>query len=47
MKSKKLEQIMKESGWIRTSRINAGKEYIEWIKDGFMIDEDDIIKEKK
>ena len=44
-KDKTLDEIMKESGWIKTTRVNAGKEYLEWIKEGFLIDETDIGRE--
>jgi hypothetical protein len=41
-----LEEVMKESGWVRTERENAGKVYVEYIKNGFIIDEEDILEEK-
>lgn len=39
---KTIEQVMKESGWLRGERENGGRVYIEYTKDGFMIDEEDI-----
>jgi len=45
MKPPTIEQIMKQGGWLRTTRSNAGKVYVEYIKDGWLIDEGDIVKE--
>jgi len=41
----KLEEMMKADGWKKTKRINAGKVYVEWSKQGFAIDEEDIMEE--
>jgi len=45
--TKKIEEIMKESGWSRSERKNCGKIYVEYRKDGLVIDEDDISQEEK
>jgi len=39
----KLEDMMFKDGWKQSRRLNAGKLYITWHKDGFEIDNDDII----
>ena len=39
---KSIEIIMNESGFIKTTRWYAGKIYVEYLKDGICIDEDDI-----
>lgn len=41
----KLEEIMKKSGWLKTERVNAGKVYVEFHREGFVIDEEDIMEE--
>jgi len=40
----KLEEFMKNEGWVKTEETNYGRIYTSWIKKGFMIDEDDITK---
>ena len=40
-----LDDIMIKSGFLRTERTNRGKTYIEFSKDGFVIDKEDIIDE--
>ncbi len=44
---KSLTQLMIDSGWERQERINAGKCYVEWIRDGYIVDEDDIKNSKE
>ena len=39
-----IKQLMLNSGWQRQERINAGKCYVEWTRDGYLVDEDDITK---
>ena len=39
----KLEEMMLEDGWKKVTSMNAGKIYVEWHKQGFLIDEGDII----
>jgi hypothetical protein len=46
MPKKTIEQIMREGGWLRSERENGGKVYIEYVRDGFLIDESDIVEEK-
>ncbi len=41
---KSLTQLMMDSGWQRQERVNAGKCYVEWTRDGYVLDEDDIFK---
>jgi len=40
-----IEMIMQKEGWIRKERMNAGKQYIEFHKNGIGIDIDDIWEE--
>lgn len=42
-----IEKIMIKEGWTKTSKINAGKEYITFHKNGLVIDLDDINEETK
>jgi hypothetical protein len=42
---KTIEAIMMDDGWERHSTWNAGREYIEFHKNGLIIDLDNIIKE--
>ncbi len=44
MEMRSITHLMIESGWQRQERVNAGKFYVEWTREGFMIDEDDITK---
>jgi len=39
-----IKQLMLDSGWKRQERINAGKCYVEWTREGYIVDEDDITK---
>jgi len=39
-----INQLMLDSGWQRQERINAGKCYVEWTRNGYLVDEDDITK---
>lgn len=41
-----LEEMMFRDGWKQSVRWNAGKVYRTWHKDGFYIDDEDIIEEK-
>ena len=41
----KLEDMMFKDGWKQSITINAGKVYITWHKEGFEIDNEDIIVE--
>ena len=38
----RIEKIMIESGFLRTTRWYAGRTYVEYLKEGICIDEDDI-----
>lgn len=40
---KSLEDFMEGEGWAKIERTNAGRLYISWIKEGFKIDDDDIM----
>jgi len=39
---KSLTHLMLDSGWQRQERVNAGKCYVEWTRDGYVLDEGDI-----
>jgi hypothetical protein len=41
-----IEEIMLRDGWTMTKTMNAGKEYVEFHKNGLVIDGDGINKEK-
>ena len=41
-----LEDMMFKDGWKQTRRRNAGKVYIEWLKEGFVINNENIWEEK-
>ena len=38
----KLEEMMLENGWRKRERLNCGKLYTEFYKNGFVVDEEDI-----
>ena len=42
----KLEKMLLKDGWIKRTLTNDGVDYIEFVKEGFVIDIGDIIKEK-
>ena len=40
---KSIDQVMKEAGFLITERENCGVKYVEFVKDGIVIDREDIL----
>ena len=40
---KTLEQFFESEGWVKWESYNAGRMYNVWRKEGFEIDEDDVV----
>lgn len=40
---KKIDDMMREDGWVLKKYVNCGVSYFAWHKDGIQIDDDDIM----